>query len=240
MRPLAILVAGEPVPAALAARGSFSDLIRGVVGDAWSGPWEDIEGRAGGADLPDFERFAGIIVTGSSANVPTREAWIVDLERYLARAVAAGLPIFGICFGHQLLGQALGGLVTKNPNGREIGTVTVELTPTAADPLLAGLDGSFKANMTHIDSIVTLPPGAQVLARSALDQNAMVRFAERVWGVQFHPEMDAEVIGYYVAARREALTAEGLAAAAIQAALADTPASAGILRRFAACLPASS
>jgi GMP synthase (glutamine-hydrolysing) len=229
MHPLAIVIAGEPVPGALAARGSFADMIRGVVGDAWPGPWAEIDGRA---DLPDCERFAGLIVTGSSANVPTREPWIVELERYLARAVAKDLPVFGICFGHQLLGQALGGLVTKNPKGREIGTVAVELV--APDPLLAGVAGSLQANMTHIDSVVALPPGARVLARSALDENAMVRFAECAWGVQFHPELDRESIAHYVAARRDAMIEEGLDAAAIEQGLADTPASQAILRRFAA------
>ncbi|HWZ88870.1 MAG TPA: glutamine amidotransferase [Polyangiaceae bacterium] len=229
MRSLAILIAGEPVPAAFAARGSYADMIRAVVGDAWQGPWQDVDARA---ELPDFERFAGLIVTGSSANVPTREAWILALEQYLARAVRAGLPVFGICFGHQLLGQALGGLVTKNPKGREIGTVPVEVV--ASDPLLAGIEGPLWTNMTHIDSVVTLPPGAHVLARSALDENAMVRFTERAWGVQFHPEIDREIIGHYVAARREALSAEGLDASAIEAELADTPAAQAILRRFAA------
>jgi GMP synthase (glutamine-hydrolysing) len=229
MRPLAILVAGEPVPAALAARGSFADMIRASVGEAWQGPWRSVDGHA---DLPDFSDFAGMIITGSSANVPSREGWIIEIEHYLARAALGGLPIFGICFGHQLLGQALGGLVQRNPKGREIGTVTVDIL--APDPLLEGLHGSLPANMTHIDSVLTLPPGARVLARSALDDHAMVRFGERVWGVQFHPEIDAEIIGHYVAARRSALVEEGLDAAAIEASLADTPASQAILRRFAA------
>jgi len=228
MRALAILIAGEPVPAALATRGSYSEMIRTAVGDAWQGPWTEFDGRV---NLPDFERFAGLIVTGSSANVPTREPWILELERYLARAVAARLPIFGICFGHQLLGQALGGLVTRNPKGREIGTVSVE--PLAADPLLDQARGSFQANMTHVDSVVRLPPGAVVLARTALDENAMVRFTEQAWGVQFHPEIDGEIMAHYVAARQAAMIDEGLAAAAIAAAVADTPASQAILRRFA-------
>lgn len=228
MREFAILIAGEPVPAAAAARGSYADMIRTAVGDAWPGPWAELDGRA---DLPDFERFAGLIVTGSSANVPSREPWILELERYLARAVAAQLPIFGICFGHQLLGQALGGLVLKNPKGREIGTVSVECI--AQDSLLDAAPRSFQANMTHVDSIVSLPPGAQVLARTALDENAMVRFSEQVWGVQFHPEIDREIIAHYVAARRAVMSEEGLDVASIEAGLADTPASRALLRRFA-------
>ncbi|HEY2733681.1 MAG TPA: glutamine amidotransferase, partial [Polyangiales bacterium] len=192
------------------------------------GEWAELDGRA---ELPDFERFAGIVVTGSSANVPTREPWILTIENYLSRAVAARADVFGICFGHQLLGQALGGLVEKNPNGREIGTVEVEIL--AADPLLTASRGAFAANMTHVDSVVKLPPGARVLARSALDENAMVRFSETAWGVQFHPEIDAEICAHYLAARRAAMLEEGLDADAIAAHLADTPAAVEILRRFA-------
>ncbi|HEY4103300.1 MAG TPA: glutamine amidotransferase [Polyangiaceae bacterium] len=228
MRPLAILIAGEPVPAALAARGSFAAMIRGAVGDAWQGEWAELDGRA---ELPDFERFAGLIVTGSSANVPTREPWILAIENYLARAVTARARVFGICFGHQLLGQALGGEVAKNPNGREIGTVEVEIL--GSDPLLTAARGAFTANMTHVDSVVKLPAGARLLAQSPRDENAMVRFSETAWGVQFHPEIDAEIIGHYVAARRAAMIEEGLDADAIAAELRDTPAAIEILRRFA-------
>jgi len=229
MRPLAILIAGEPVPAAVAARGSFADMIRAAIGDAWQGPWQDFDGRAA---LPDFSGFAGLVISGSAANVPSREAWIIEIERYLARAVAAGLPVFGICFGHQLLAQALGGLVTRNPRGREIGTVQVELV--AADPMLDAAHTPLLVNMTHVDSVVSLPPGARLLGRSELDDNAIVRFGERAWGVQFHPEIDAEIIAHYVAARRSAMLEEGLAVADIEARLGDTPAAQAILRRFAA------
>jgi GMP synthase (glutamine-hydrolysing) len=227
-RPLAILVTGQPVPTLQEARGSYADIIRGAVGDAWPGPWLELDGRG---PLPDCSEFAGLIITGSSANVPTREAWIIELELYLAAAVARGVSIFGICFGHQLLGQALGGLVTKNPKGREIGSVSVELL--AADPLLGTAGGSLLVNTTHVDSIARLPPGARLLARSRLDAHSMVRFAECVWGVQFHPELDAHMLGHYLAARRSALAEEGLDASAIESALADTPASMAILRRFA-------
>jgi len=226
MLPLAILIAGEPVPAAFAARGSFGRMIREAVGDAWSGPWAEVDARAA---LPDFERFSGLIISGSAANVPTREPWIVHVEHHLARAVASGLPIFGICFGHQLLGQALGGLVSKNPRGLEVGTVSLRVL--AEDRLLVDSGPEFAVNMTHIDSVVTLPPGARVLARTEQDEHAFVYFGERAWGVQFHPEMDAEITGYYWAERSGAGQFEGPAA---RAATRDTPESRALLRRFVA------
>ena len=227
MRPLAILIAGEPVPSAQAARGGFGKMIREAVGDAWQGRWCEVDARG---ELPDFVGFSWLIISGSSANVPTREPWIVALEQYLARAVGAGLPVFGICFGHQLLGQGLGGLVTKNPRGREIGTFPLELV--ASDPLFSAAEEPLLVNMTHVDSVVTLPPGARVLARTQLDENAAVYFGQRAWGVQFHPEMDAEILKHYLAARRDAMRSEGLDAHAAEGAARDTPVSQAILRRF--------
>jgi GMP synthase (glutamine-hydrolysing) len=227
MRPLAILIAGEPIADAFTARGSFGRMIREAVGATWQGPWSELDARA---ELPDFERFSGLIISGSAANVPTREPWIVNTERYLAQAVASGLPIFGICFGHQLLGQGLGGLVSKNPRGREIGTVSLEVL--VEDPLLAESKPSFLVNMTHVDSVVTLPPGARVLARTAQDENAVVYFGQRAWGVQFHPEMDAEIVKHYLAARRGIMATEGLDAQASLLAARDTPDSRALLQRF--------
>lgn len=227
MRPLAILIAGEPVPGALTARGTFGRMIREAVGDAWQGPWQEVDARA---ELPDFDAFAGLIISGSAANVPNRDPWILEVERWLARAVPTGLPIFGICFGHQLLGQALGGLVTKNPRGREIGTVELEVLVPGDDPLL-GASG-YLVNMTHVDSVVTLPPGACLLARTAQDENAAVFFGHRTWGVQFHPEMDAEIVKHYLLARRGALQTEGLDADKSLLAARDTPESRALLRRF--------
>lgn len=229
MRPLAILIAGEPVPAALAARGSFGRIIREAVGEAWQGPWAEVDARAA---LPSWDAFSGMLISGSAANVPDREAWVLEVERYLAEAVAAGLPIFGICFGHQLLGQALGGLVTRNPRGREIGTVSLEVF--ADDPLFAESTSPLSVNMTHVDSVVRLPPGARVLARTALDENAAVYFGQRAWGVQFHPEMDAEVLRHYLAARGGAMRGEGLDPGAVEVEARDTPDSRALLQRFVA------
>jgi len=229
MRPLAILVTGEPVAGALSARGSFAAMIRAVVGDAWAGPWLEIDARGA---LPDFRAFAGLVITGSSANVPTREPWILEVEQYLARAVPSGLPIFGVCFGHQLLGQALGGRVEKNPRGREIGSVSLRLSSN--DALFAEYPDGELVNMTHLDSVVELPPGARVLAATELEPYAALYFGQRAWGVQFHPEIDAEIIKHYVAARREILEAEGLDPRALEAGARDTPHSAALLRRFVA------
>ena len=77
-----------------------------------------------------------------------------------------------------------------------------------------------------------MPPGARLLARTALEEHAAVYFGERAWGVQFHPEMGGEILRHYVDACESALEREGLDAPAARASAQDTPHSARLLRRF--------
>jgi len=202
---IALVVTGTPIERTRERRGGFAALLRDALG-ARAPRFCELDAAL--APLPDLRAFRAVVVTGSAASVLERAPWMLTTEARLREAVAASTPVLGICFGHQLLGQALGGRVAQNPRGREIGTVRLELL--AADPLLDCSYDPFLANMTHLDSVVELPHGAQVLARSELDPYAAVRFAARAWGVQFHPEIDAEVMADYVQARWQAIQSEGL------------------------------
>ena len=228
--PLVILVGGEPVPGVLATRGGFADLIEGAAREAWSGRWNRVDLRDG-SPLPSPGDIAGVVVTGSASSVTERAPWMLRVEEYLRMLVRERVLTFGICFGHQLLGQALGGSVARNPRGREIGTVDLEIL--ASDPILDGVVAPLRANTTHVDTVDVLPPGATVLARTRLEPHAAVRFAETAWGVQFHPEIDAEVMRGYLTARREVLAEEGIDADALLASADDAVAGRATLRRFA-------
>src|SRR3546814_4405831 len=82
--------------------------------------------------------------------VTERRDWSEATAAWLREAAHAGVPVFGICYGHQLLAHALGGEVGDNPNGRKMGTVAVDLLPAAADdPLFAGLPDRFLAQATR-------------------------------------------------------------------------------------------
>src|SRR6187551_3253700 len=142
--PLGILVTGEPVPNVRATRGPFATMIRETLGSSWDGPIVLLDAERG--ERPRAGELAALVVTGSPASVTTRAPWIIDTEAALAAFVGAGVPTFGICFGHQLLAQALGGSVTRNPRGREIGTVEFELVEP--DPLFAGAPERFAVNMS--------------------------------------------------------------------------------------------
>ncbi len=230
--PLSVWTTGLPVPRAERRRGRFIDMIRHALGGTWEGPIDDVDCVAG-QELPAPDEVAGVIVTGSPARISTRASWMLEVEQSLRSFSRSRTPVLGICFGHQLLGRALGGECGPNPLGREIGTCSLRHLArdklVAADP--AGNDSTVV--MTHLDSVLELPAGAERLAETALEPNAAVRFGESVWGVQFHPEMDAEIIGDYLEERRDDIEREGLDVDALLEKRVEAPYGPRLLRRFA-------
>ena len=223
-----VLVTGEPVPEAKARRGSFVDLIRQAAPAFGTTRWETYDVRELEV-VPDLTSALAVIVTGSALSVTDALPWKERVSACLRELVRAEVPLFGICFGHQLLGYALGGLVSTNPNGRELGTVSFSVV--AEDEVL-GAPRSLLVNSTHVDSVVRLPPGARVLGHTRQEPHAAVRFGPRAWGVQFHPEIDADVMRCYFRARRPLLQAEGFDLEASERAVQDALEAAHLIERF--------
>jgi GMP synthase (glutamine-hydrolysing) len=225
---LVILRCGDAVKEVAARRGDFALWIQAGVGDAWRGGWREHDLRTD-VPPPPIESAAGFIVTGSASNVTQREPWMAPAMKYLARIVEAGAPLLGIRFGHQILAEALGGRVTKNPRGREIGTVAV--TKLVDDTLFAGLGERFSANATHVEVVAEPPRDARVLATTSLDPVAAYAIGERVRCVQFHPEIDGDAMRGYISARAHLMRAEGLDPEVALAAVTDADGPA-ILKSF--------
>lgn len=229
-RPLLILETGRPLPA-LRKHGDFPHWIR-VAAGLPRGLTEVCRVSEDEA-LPRIQGFAGVVVTGSGAMVTERLGWSERSAEWLRDAAQAGLPIFGICYGHQLLAHALGGVVGDNPAGREMGSVQITLHADAAlDPLLQCSPESFRAQATHLQTVLVPPSGARVLASSALDRCQALRLAERAWSVQFHPEFSVAHMRGYVRARAAVLRAEGSDPKSIIHAVAAAPVARQLLRRF--------
>ncbi len=159
-----------------------------------------VEFDATDAHLPDHTGFDGVVVTGSRSSVYWDEAWIPQLVDYVAEAADAGVPILGVCYGHQVLAEALGGRVT-GMDGFEIGYNTVR--HRGDDELFADVPESFTVFTTHGDAVVDLPPGATLLAENEYGVHAFRK--GHSWGVQFHPEYDIETAREVAEGKRDRL-----------------------------------
>jgi GMP synthase (glutamine-hydrolysing) len=229
-RPLLIVKTGTTLPDLVSRCGDFEDWIARGLGL----PQGEIRVVSvfRGEPLPDPASFSGVVVSGSSAMVSDREDWSERAADWLPTAIEAGTPLLGICYGHQLLAHALGGRVGLNPRGREIGTVAVRFHGADGDPLLGVMPRVAQVHATHLESVLELPAGAKGMASSDLDPHHAFAVGEGTWGVQFHPEFDAEAMRGYLEGRRAALESEGLDPEALIRSAIETPDGDTLLRRF--------
>lgn len=232
MKPVLILKTGRTIEAMPKAMGDFEDWI----GAGMALPPGRCRTVAAwlGETLPSPAQVSAVVITGSPAMVTEDADWIRRSETFTLQAIDAGLPVLGICFGHQLLAQALGGRVGWHPGGREIGTTDITLTDEASqDPLFHGLPATFPVHVTHMQSVIETPPGAVVLAGNAFESRHGMRFAEKVWGIQFHPEFSEDIITRYLKARFAKIAEEGLDPAQLLARVRPAPEARSLLARFA-------
>ncbi|MBE0452096.1 type 1 glutamine amidotransferase [Roseovarius autotrophicus] len=134
--------------------------------------------------FPDGAHAAdGWLVTGSKHGVYEDHPWIAPLEALIRAIRDAGRPLVGVCFGHQIIAQALGGEVIKHPGGWRVGPTEYEIDGT---PLTL--------NAWHQDQVVLAPPGAEVVGRAEGCEIAALRLGDRILTVQPHPEFDATMM----------------------------------------------
>ena len=232
MKPVLIIRAGRAPDAIRARHGDFPHWFRLVAG--LRRDQVQLVDVAADEALPPAQAVAGAIITGSGAMVTERLGWSERVAGWIRNAMDAELPLFGVCYGHQLMSHALGGRVDYLPGGREIGTQPIGLSPeSAGDPLTRILRGSFRAHTTHEQSVLEPPPGATVLARSARDPHQLLRYSPNAISTQFHPEFNAEVMRLYIRRKRADLHREGADPEQIFRAVGATPMARRLLRQFA-------
>lgn len=218
---------GDTLPGVAAVLGDFEQWIADGLASADAAlPVALLDPRRGDT-LPPADQIAGVVLTGSPAMVSDRAPWSEATAHWLRGILPAGVPVLGICYGHQLLAHALGGTAGNNIRGLELGTVQIRRLPAAdGDALFEHLPDAFPAQVVHSQSALQLPPGAVALAANDWEPHQAVRFGAHCWGVQFHPEFDAQAMGLYV---EQLAAGDAPTLQAVQA----TPASASLLPRFA-------
>ena len=170
-----------------------------------------------GVNLPNgqaLQGYDGVVITGSSLHVYEGGPAVMQ-QVELARAVLkANTPVFGSCWGLQVLTVAAGGVVRKNPKGREVGFGrSITLTEAGRKhPMYNGKHGVFNAPTVHLDEVETVAPGTTVLATNVVSdvQSAEIRCNGAVaWGVQYHPEYPLREVATIVRRIGKRLISEG-------------------------------
>jgi GMP synthase (glutamine-hydrolysing) len=196
-----------------------------------------------GAALADFD---GVMLPGSPLHIYNRTSFVTRQIDFGRAAFAAGIPVWGSCWGLQLATVALGGSVRRNPRGREL-PIARAITVTEAGwahPLLASRPAVFDALCSHLDEIETLPPNSQVLAANELSSIQAIATKTpgggSFLGTQYHPEHTLAVSAALIEMRATELVEEGfgterseiVAIAADYRALAAEPGRRDLLWRY--------
>jgi GMP synthase-like glutamine amidotransferase len=145
------------------------------------------------------------IATGSKSSVYDDEPWIHQFAALTREIHAANKPFVGVCFGHQMMGHALGGRVARSPNGWGIGVHSFEIHQT--QQWMRPAAASVNLIMSCQDQILALPPGTEVLAGNAHCPAGIVQMG-RMLGIQGHPEFTAEYARELLLLRRDRIGPE--------------------------------
>jgi GMP synthase (glutamine-hydrolysing) len=187
-----------------------------------------------GDPLPAPSACSGIIISGSHCMVTDNSPWSLAIERWLPSVLEENTPMLGICYGHQLLGRAMGGRVDYHPLGEEVGTVSVRLRPESRlDPLFSKMPQEFHANVSHAQSVLALPPGAVLLAENDFEPHQAFRLGSCAWGVQFHPEFTIDITRDDIMKQADTLAHAGSDICSLLKNLRETPHAHSLLARFA-------
>lgn len=138
----------------------------------------------------------GWLITGSKFGVYEPHAWIPPLEEFIKKTFRANIPLVGICFGHQLIAQALGGKVEKFNKGWSVGSVDYKMIES---------NQIITQNAWHQDQITLLPDRASIIARSDFCEYAALRYDQKALTYQFHPEFSSEFMTNLIAVRSSIL-----------------------------------
>ncbi|WP_209425944.1 type 1 glutamine amidotransferase [Pararhodobacter sp. SW119] len=188
-------------PDALRAQGDYPDMFtRLLAGKGFDfRTWPVVDG-----EFPESVTDAqGWLITGSKHGVYEGHAFIAPLEQFVRDAFAAGVPVAGICFGHQIMAQALGGKVEKYAGGWSVG-------PTEYD-----FDGEMLTlNAWHQDQVVAPPPGARVIASTPFCAYAGFAYDDHGISVQPHPEFADDFVAGLIETRGRGLVEDDLLDAA--------------------------
>ena len=200
---IGILITGHP-PEELADNGRYNRYFERLLGHETFTyrAWSVVDG-----EMPDSVQDAeGWLITGSRHGAYEDHAWIPPLENFIRDVYAARRPMIGICFGHQIIAQAMGGRVEKFAGGWSVGRTEYDLGGE-----------TYAINAWHQDQVVEKPEMAQVTGSTAFCANAALLYDDLMWTLQPHPEYGADFMQGLITYRGKGLVPEPLLEGARQA-----------------------
>ncbi|KAI1749990.1 putative class I glutamine amidotransferase [Xylaria castorea] len=141
---------------------------------------------------PDLETVDAVLITGSKYNAFDNDEWIVRLVQFTKRCLEGGrIRVIGVCYGHQIIGRALGAELGRNTRGWEVSVVEHELTEEGRK--VFGME-KMSIHQMHRDAVLSFPPGVVQLAWTNVCANQAMYIPGRMISVQGHPEFTEEMV----------------------------------------------
>ncbi len=208
---VAILRTGVPPGPLLSQFGTYEQMFERLLGPRFTIVTYDAEAGI----LPERpEAHGAYLITGSPAGVYEPLPWIEPLKQFV-RAASESARLVGVCFGHQLMAEALGGRVEKSQRGWGVGLQTYEVRERA--PWMDAAE-TISIPVSHQDQIVVQPPGTSILAASDFSPYGMLAWSDRpALSMQFHPEFEPAYAKALIETRRERLPDPDAALASLDA-----------------------
>jgi len=190
VRKIGVLTAGQVRHELVAHHGQYPDMFTRLL-TAADPNLQTVAYRVYAEEYPSaIDDNDAYVISGSRYSVNDPDPWIQKLEAYVRELYAARKPTVGICFGHQMMARALGGVTEKAPQGWGIGKHVSEII--AARPWMYPPANRYGVFVSHQDQVTALPPQAVCLAANTHCQNSMFVIDDFFLGIQGHPEFTAD------------------------------------------------
>ena len=188
---IGILITGHP-PDELAGNGLYDAYFRRLLGEETFdyASWKVVDG-----EMPvDIRACDGWLITGSKHGAYEDHSWIPPLEQFIRDCHAGRVPMIGVCFGHQIIAQAMGGKVEKFDKGWSVGPVHYQINGE-----------SYAINAWHQDQVVEKPEGAEVIGATDFCANAALVYDDVFWTIQPHSGIQDDFIDGLITYRGKGL-----------------------------------